>query len=517
MHELSQKKVLIIDCQTTGMHPSNGFLLQLGWSIINPQKIHPLKIEKWTLKIPEHEQIPAKIRRLLQITDEELSQSIEPSSVFGKLQSTLKKLGPEPIVIAHYAQFESSFLKQFYKEHLGTDQFNFELFCSQKIAKRLFPNLPSHNLKAMAGFFKMPNTPKNEVSSHVAMTATVWSELIPVLISQNIFSYSSLSGWLSTKSKAIKPYQFEYNIERLMRLEITTKPGVYRMLAKDKSILYVGKATSLKSRVNSYFRGVKNRDRRKLEMLAQVWDIETIECETPLEAALLESDEIKKWNPPYNVLLKAGNRKIIFYNYEFTQFSENKDATFFNGPFKPYDELMILLELIEAIETKKLLTYSEEGMTADVMSAAWNIFRSTYELESLKIDRTNLRNILFIAYKMLQGFEKIHGKGGFQKWWVHEKKKNLEDELSLEQKFANKIARIFIRAAETKRKSRQLNLLYNSSIMIYSTQKKITLINGEFEDHLNSRPIKNNGFNLHHYDRLSLLLSAKIKKVIVSE
>jgi hypothetical protein len=60
-------------------------------------------------------------------------------------------------------------------------------------------------------------------------------------------------------------------VDRIKRLEFPNRPGVYRMLSQSGQVLYVGKATSLKSRVNSYFRGQKGRDRKKLEMLAQVW------------------------------------------------------------------------------------------------------------------------------------------------------------------------------------------------------------------------------------------------------
>ncbi|MFJ1269177.1 GIY-YIG nuclease family protein [Legionella lytica] len=331
MTELSHKKILILDCQTTGMHPSTGQLLQIGWSIFNPTSLHFLDIQKWTLKLNEAF-IPSKIKKMLHLTAADLEHSTEPQKVFNQLQQALNELGPEAIVIAHYAQFEKSFLKQFYLEQTQTNELNFKLFCSQKIAKRLLPHLPSHNLKAIAGYYKWPNTPKNEILSHVSMTLYVWQQLLPKLLAANVSCYSSLERWLARRPSEKKPIRYEYNIERLDRLTISEKPGVYRMLAEDATILYIGKATSLKTRVNSYFRGVKNRDRRKLEMLAQVWNIETIECDTPLEAALLESDEIKKWSPPYNVLLTLERTSLIFYDPEYTALSKLRDSIYINGP-----------------------------------------------------------------------------------------------------------------------------------------------------------------------------------------
>ena len=95
-------------------------------------------------------------------------------------------------------------------------------------------------------------------------------------------------------------------------LQYADRPGIYRMLRTSGDVLYVGKAASLHKRVNSYFRGQKNRDRFKLEMLAQVWDLRVSECNSALEAALLENDEIKRYDPPYNVVLKRGREDRLW-------------------------------------------------------------------------------------------------------------------------------------------------------------------------------------------------------------
>ncbi|WP_454785731.1 GIY-YIG nuclease family protein [Legionella sp. WA2024007413] len=516
MTELSQKQILILDCQTTGMHPNTGHLLQIGWSIVDPRSFNDLHIEKWTLKLPHEAIIPPKIKRMLHLTESELQDSAEPQLVFESLQRVLGEVGPEPIIIAHYAQFEKSFLKQFYLDH-GQAELNFNLICSQKIAKRLLPHLPSHNLKAVAGFLKWPNTPKNEIYSHVSMTIHVWQHLQSKLLAANVGCYASLEAWLNMKHPTQSELQYEYNIERLERLNLSTKPGIYHMLAQDKTILYIGKATSLKARVNSYFRGVKNRDRRKLEMLAQVWDIETTECDTALEAALLESDEIKKWEPPYNILLKSDNRKLIFYNYDFTAFTESKDNTFFNGPYKPHDSLMVLMELLHALKTQAAIEYREEYISPVQLKSAWRIFCAMHAIKSKDMEQLTMRTSFLIGYQLLKQFEAIHGKGSFQKWWATEKKKNLEDESVLEERIARKIARILIRAAETKRKVRMLTRLYNASFVINSTQKKLTVINGELANEISTLPLNNKlppSFDIHHYDRLSILLSALNNKTI---
>lgn len=83
------------------------------------------------------------------------------------------------------------------------------------------------------------------------------------------------------------------------------KPGVYRMLAKDGTILYVGKAKDLKNRLSSYFRGTLTNP-RIFAMVKQVCNVALAITNTEAEALLLESNLIKQHAPRYNILLKDG-------------------------------------------------------------------------------------------------------------------------------------------------------------------------------------------------------------------
>lgn len=88
----------------------------------------------------------------------------------------------------------------------------------------------------------------------------------------------------------------------------------------------------------------------------------------------------------------------------------------------------------------------------------------------------------------------------------------IDAEVSLELQFAQKITRWFIRAAETKRKSRQIRRLCNASVRIHATQKELTLVDGELSNAHETSAYSTDAFDLARYDRLSILLSAKIKR-----
>ena len=81
------------------------------------------------------------------------------------------------------------------------------------------------------------------------------------------------------------------------------RPGVYRMQDVRGDVLYVGKARSLKSRVNSYIQ-VARLPKRLQRMVSQTRSMTIVTTRTEAEALLLEAQLIKRFRPAYNVLLR---------------------------------------------------------------------------------------------------------------------------------------------------------------------------------------------------------------------
>jgi len=81
------------------------------------------------------------------------------------------------------------------------------------------------------------------------------------------------------------------------------KPGVYRMLDARGDVLYVGKARALKNRVANYTQ-VERLSNRLRRMVAQTRSMTIVTTNSEAEALLLEAQLIKRYRPPYNVLLR---------------------------------------------------------------------------------------------------------------------------------------------------------------------------------------------------------------------
>ena len=86
--------------------------------------------------------------------------------------------------------------------------------------------------------------------------------------------------------------------------KLPDKPGVYIMHDKIGTIIYVGKAVSLKNRVRQYFRPSTNHSAKIKRMVSKIDYFEYIITDSELEALVLECNLIKEHSPKYNTMLK---------------------------------------------------------------------------------------------------------------------------------------------------------------------------------------------------------------------
>ncbi|MBR1688269.1 MAG: excinuclease ABC subunit UvrC [Prevotella sp.] len=151
----------------------------------------------------------------------------------------------------------------------------------------------------------------------------------------------------------------EENEARLKKLKgivsaLPEKPGSYQYYDAEGTIIYVGKAKNLKSRVSSYF--LKEVDRYKTKVLvSKIWDISYTVVNTEEDALLLENSLIKKYNPRYNVLLKDGKTypSICITNEPFPRIFKtrtiNKKWGTYYGPYSHIGSMYAILELIKKL------------------------------------------------------------------------------------------------------------------------------------------------------------------------
>ncbi len=97
-------------------------------------------------------------------------------------------------------------------------------------------------------------------------------------------------------------------LQEVKKINIPVLPGCYQFYNAQGEIIYIGKAANLKNRVLSYWQKNTDQTPAKNKMVAEIKKIKFIATESEIEALLLESNLIKKYQPYYNVLLRDDKR-----------------------------------------------------------------------------------------------------------------------------------------------------------------------------------------------------------------
>ena len=151
----------------------------------------------------------------------------------------------------------------------------------------------------------------------------------------------------------------EENEARLKKLKrivsaLPEKPGSYQYYDAEGTIIYVGKAKNLKSRVSSYFHSEVDRFKTKV-LVSKIYDISYTVVNTEEDALLLENSLIKKYNPRYNVLLKDGKTypSICVTNEYFPRIFKtrtiNKKWGTYYGPYSHVGSMYAILDIIKEL------------------------------------------------------------------------------------------------------------------------------------------------------------------------
>jgi DNA polymerase-3 subunit epsilon len=184
----------------------------------------------------------------------------------------------------------------------------------------------------VAGYFGHSVPRQRRSGAHAVATAVIWQHFVRQLQAQHgIQHLDHLADWLN-HTRPQKRSGRDYPMNAGIRRNLPDNPGIYRMLRSNGDLLYIGKATSLKQRVNSYFRQKEPHAEHTLEMLSQAADLDVTLTGSALEAAMLESDEIKRLNPPYNVALQTGQRQLAFCSGDLQKWAAKPDAVHCIGP-----------------------------------------------------------------------------------------------------------------------------------------------------------------------------------------
>ena len=153
--------------------------------------------------------------------------------------------------------------------------------------------------------------------------------------------------------------------------QLPDSPGVYRFFNQDNTIIYVGKAKSLKKRVSSYFNKQSQYNRKTERLVSEIKSIEFTLAETEFDALLLENNFIKQYQPKYNILLKDDKSFpfLCIMKERFPRIISTRkfipDSGEYFGPYTSVVSMNNVLDLIRQLYTIRTCTFDLSAENID--------------------------------------------------------------------------------------------------------------------------------------------------------
>jgi DNA polymerase III subunit epsilon len=286
----------IVDIETTGSYAAANGITEISIHVFDGEKV----VEKFETLINPGQPIPRYIQAFTGINDEMVANAPKFEEVAGNIYTILH----DKIFIAHNVNFDYSFVKNHLNE-CGFD-LNSKKLCTVRLSRKIFPGFPSYSLGNLCHSLGITINDRHRAGGDTEATVKVFQLLLQNDKEQHI----QKSLLRNSKEQILPPNVPKDHFDRL-----PYSPGVYYFHNEKGKIIYVGKATNIRYRINSHFSN-NSESRQKQNFLRYTFAISFQPCATELMACILESTEIKKLWPIFNYSQKRWENVYGIFTYE---------------------------------------------------------------------------------------------------------------------------------------------------------------------------------------------------------
>ena len=284
----------IIDIETTGARKDRDRITEIAIVLFDGEKI----LDQFDTLINPERSIPHNITQITGITDEMVADAPK----FYEVAKKIVEMTLGAIFVAHNVKFDYNFLRHEFKS-LGYN-YNRKQLCTVKLARKVFPGLPSYGLSSLIRYFKIPILRRHRALDDTLATVDVF---------RRIYQADGEVQAVDLVNLGIKDSRLPPNISLDRLHEIPEDCGVYYFYNKFGDVIYIGKSINIKKRVMNHFVG----EERKAERIQQlIHDLSYEVTGSELVALLKEQREIKTVKPSMNRKLKRRNYKYGIYKHQ---------------------------------------------------------------------------------------------------------------------------------------------------------------------------------------------------------
>jgi DNA polymerase-3 subunit epsilon len=274
---------VVLDLETTGLSPERDRITEVGAVRARGGEV----LAELRTFVHPGVPVPAAVTAITGITDADVADAPDIATV---LPLVVDFLG-DAVFVAHNARFDLGFLRAA-AARLGLPRIRPRVVDTAVLARRLMRDeVRDVRLGTLARHLRIPDSPDHRALNDARATLHVLHALI-----ERASAYGASS--VEDLVQLCGPTGDRSHRRIGMIADAPSEPGVYRFLAEDGEVLYVGKATDLRRRLRSYF-GQDTR-RRTADLVAATARVTWTVVATEIEAAVLEVRELQAIRPRYN-------------------------------------------------------------------------------------------------------------------------------------------------------------------------------------------------------------------------
>ena len=291
--DTDRAEFVIVDTETTGSRAGDDRIIEIGAARLIGGEI----VDTFQQLVDPGRHVPNRITRLTGISNGMVYGQPSAAEVLPRFVDFLG----DAILVAHNLPFDARFLDVALAE-AGLPPLQNASLDTLRLARRLLSSLPSKGLSKLTQHFGIEVKGRHRALGDAAATAELLTILLERLRLE--FNVTTVDGLLNFQRRRYKDTRREPTHLKKIRDQILPglpdRPGVYFMRDGRGSVIYVGKAKSLRNRVRSYFTSVDAHVPKTRKLVRDVRDVTWQETGTELSALLEESRLIKNYLPVYN-------------------------------------------------------------------------------------------------------------------------------------------------------------------------------------------------------------------------
>lgn len=290
---------VVLDVETTGLQPSRQRIVEIA--LVRFTGGQP--VQQWESLVNPQRRLPAYIAKLTGIDDELLATA----PTFDAIAGAAIDLLADAVVVGHNVDFDLGFLNEELKR-IGRSPVVNERIDTLTLATRLIPSLRKPTLHAAAQQLGLTDRARglHRAGADAMLAGRVAVRLLEQARDAGFQSFDDLKAIAQpvTRRPRERMPRASTIVDRSMLATMPRAPGVYIMRNVNGEVVYVGKAKNLRDRVATYFSQPVGYTRRMDGLIESLARIETEVVGSELQALLLESQLIRRYQPRYNEALK---------------------------------------------------------------------------------------------------------------------------------------------------------------------------------------------------------------------